>query len=119
VGHGRSNSFDRMIALEPFRRSASGRNKLPTYLGTTFYGPIHITKDLQSQGPLIANTRPYGWSTVSAAPSVSKWFYVQHDKQCDIMRQSSLQAISSIVCLGHNDHDCIYESYLCDPIYAT
>jgi len=32
VGHGRSNSFDRMIALEPFRRSASGRNKLPTYL---------------------------------------------------------------------------------------
>ncbi len=32
MGHGRSNSFDRMIALEPFRRSASGRNKLPTYL---------------------------------------------------------------------------------------
>jgi len=31
VGHGHSNSFDRMIALEPFRRSASGRNKLPTY----------------------------------------------------------------------------------------
>ncbi len=32
VGHGHSNSFDRMIALEPFRRSASGRNKLLTYL---------------------------------------------------------------------------------------
>ena len=31
VGHGHSNSFDRMIALEPFRRSASGRNKLLTY----------------------------------------------------------------------------------------
>jgi len=29
VGHGHSNSFDRMIALEPFRRSASGPNKLP------------------------------------------------------------------------------------------
>jgi hypothetical protein len=32
VGHGHSNSFDRIIALEPFRRSASGRIKLPTYL---------------------------------------------------------------------------------------
>jgi len=32
VGHGHSNSFDRMIALEPFRRSASGWNKLLTYL---------------------------------------------------------------------------------------
>jgi len=34
VGHGHSNSCDRMIALEPFRRSASGRNKLLTYLLT-------------------------------------------------------------------------------------
>jgi len=32
VRHGHSNSFDRMIALEPFRRSASGRNKLLTYI---------------------------------------------------------------------------------------
>ncbi len=32
VRHGHSNSFDRMIVLEPFRRSASGRNKLLTYL---------------------------------------------------------------------------------------
>jgi len=38
VGHGRSNSFDRMIALEPFRRSASGRNKLPTYLPIEWIG---------------------------------------------------------------------------------
>jgi len=36
VGHGHSNSFDRMIALEPFRRSASGRNKLLTYLLTPY-----------------------------------------------------------------------------------
>ncbi len=32
VKHEHSNSFDRIIALEPFRCSASGRNKLPTYL---------------------------------------------------------------------------------------
>jgi len=34
VRHEHSNSFDRMIALEPFRHSASGRNKLLTYLLT-------------------------------------------------------------------------------------
>jgi len=32
VKHGHSNSCDRMIVLEPFRCSASGRNKLLTYL---------------------------------------------------------------------------------------
>ena len=32
VGHGHSNSFDRIIVLEPFRCSVSGWNKLPTYL---------------------------------------------------------------------------------------
>ncbi len=32
VRHEHSNSCDRMIALEPFRCSASGRNKLLTYL---------------------------------------------------------------------------------------
>jgi len=39
VGHGHSNSFDRMIALEPFRRSASGRNKLPTL-------PTYLPKEI-------------------------------------------------------------------------
>ena len=34
MGHGNSNRYDRLIALEPYRHSASGRNKLPTYLPT-------------------------------------------------------------------------------------
>ncbi len=53
MGHGRSNSFDRMIALEPFRRSASGRNKLPTYLnfGRNVSG---VSKNIKKDnGPLM------------------------------------------------------------------